>query len=887
MVQQPHYDPVAEVLQRLHGQGLQSKGREQWEAFCPAHDDRKKRSLSISRGNDGRALLHCHAGCDKEIDILPALGMTMPELFPQSERQREQTSSHRMPGDDKYASIYDYYDAKGELFMQVCRLPNKDFRQRALHPDGQWKPTIKGITTRLYHLPEVLNARTQGRHIFYCEGEKDADALRVWGLTATTHPGGAQRWRDHYKESLKDARVILLPDNDKAGRDFAETIPADLFGCARYVKVLWLPGLAEHGDVYDWIMQGGTRQQLIEMAKAAPRWMPPWTPELTYKCKVGDDEYEFGQRCCMHTERRNKEREWVGVAIPIARNVWPLQRYRSEEDGEHGYRFCYLADGEQHFATMPAGAAIEKRAGKAACRELANQGVEIAVGSEHMLAFALGHWARQLEPPMVRLVRSSGWHGKDAYVNGDKIFGAPGWFVDEQSPAIANRTGRKGTLEDWCSQVKQLVTTKGLLAALAQSLAGALIEPLQLHPFILHLWTDSTQGKSTAAYLAASLWGHPDATFKTWNTTSKSPEALAEQLNGACLILDDTSKFDSDPQIMANTIHALCSPIGRSSLGKNLAVNKQRRWRNTIVSTGEISMRQFLGGFFQGGHRVRALDVRCEPGELACNAKHAETINAFCYDQYGHISDAWIQHLLRPCVLADVANDFAMLRQRAGRMAGTGTEEGRIASQLAVPATALLQARKAALLPWLSDDDIVGLLRWTINAVLAGDGDDDTDDEGQPTVIKQPSTPNERAYYALGQLYHTEPARFPDPNKPNAAHGTVVGWGVRTESKGFDHDEVHIYTRREMLEKSDIFMRTGVGVSQFLKWCLKKGLAQKTKDKVTIGPGRRQRWYIFDTDFDMRFAPKNVDAQFLGADLGAQNTNKNSGVPKTPKTPNF
>ena len=36
-----------------------------WTACCPAHDDRRA-SLSISVGDDGRVLLHCHAGCNVE-----------------------------------------------------------------------------------------------------------------------------------------------------------------------------------------------------------------------------------------------------------------------------------------------------------------------------------------------------------------------------------------------------------------------------------------------------------------------------------------------------------------------------------------------------------------------------------------------------------------------------------------------------------------------------------------------------------------------------------------------------------------------------------------------------------------------------------------------------
>src|SRR5262249_10331976 len=38
-------------------------------ARCPAHDDRTP-SLSVSDGNDGKVLVHCHAGCSQDAVIV-------------------------------------------------------------------------------------------------------------------------------------------------------------------------------------------------------------------------------------------------------------------------------------------------------------------------------------------------------------------------------------------------------------------------------------------------------------------------------------------------------------------------------------------------------------------------------------------------------------------------------------------------------------------------------------------------------------------------------------------------------------------------------------------------------------------------------------------------
>jgi len=68
--------PAALLLPRLHGMRKAGSG---WFANCPAHEDRSP-SLSITEGDDGRLLLHCHAGC-KVHDILAAVGLTVSDLF--------------------------------------------------------------------------------------------------------------------------------------------------------------------------------------------------------------------------------------------------------------------------------------------------------------------------------------------------------------------------------------------------------------------------------------------------------------------------------------------------------------------------------------------------------------------------------------------------------------------------------------------------------------------------------------------------------------------------------------------------------------------------------------------------------------------------------------
>lgn len=79
--------PVDLVLSRLTKPKRVGTG---WVARCPAHDDERP-SLSISEGDDGRALVHCHAGCTAEA-IAKAMSLTLRDLMPEREPPRSSPS---------------------------------------------------------------------------------------------------------------------------------------------------------------------------------------------------------------------------------------------------------------------------------------------------------------------------------------------------------------------------------------------------------------------------------------------------------------------------------------------------------------------------------------------------------------------------------------------------------------------------------------------------------------------------------------------------------------------------------------------------------------------------------------------------------------------------
>lgn len=250
------YDPVQNVLDRL--KGAKSVGDDKWAARCPAHDDEHP-SLGVSRGRDGRALLHCHVGCETK-QIAAAIGLRMRDLFTREPRRILET--------------YDYHDTTGAMVFQTVRYVPKDFSQRRPDGNGGWVWNLDGVPRVLYQLPELL-AADPNEPVYVVEGEKDCDHLAALGLVATTNPQGAGKWKSLADDSaLNGRRVVILQDRDDAGRKHAQDVAKRLTGKAAEVRIVavpdWYHDVSEWIEARDALSAGELREQLRLAVDAAP-----------------------------------------------------------------------------------------------------------------------------------------------------------------------------------------------------------------------------------------------------------------------------------------------------------------------------------------------------------------------------------------------------------------------------------------------------------------------------------------------------------------------------------------------------------------------------------------------------------------------------------------
>ncbi|APR98650.1 AAA family ATPase [Wolbachia endosymbiont of Folsomia candida] len=164
---------------------------------------------------------------------------------------------------EKYLTCsWNYYDENNQVIVIVSRFDSpgrkKEYRPFDIKTLSYGAPDIRP----LYNIPGILKSDK----VVLVEGEKCAEALIKQGITATTAMSGANT--DVKKTDwtpLKSKHIIIWPDNDEAGKKYAENAARKLFeiGVAS-LAVLEIPqGKPEKWDAADCIQEGINAEEFL------------------------------------------------------------------------------------------------------------------------------------------------------------------------------------------------------------------------------------------------------------------------------------------------------------------------------------------------------------------------------------------------------------------------------------------------------------------------------------------------------------------------------------------------------------------------------------------------------------------------------------------------
>ncbi|HUT58125.1 MAG TPA: DUF3987 domain-containing protein [Phycisphaerae bacterium] len=179
------------------------------------------------------------------------------------------------------AGWWPYFSTEDGEALTVLRfdLPDGGKTYRPIRPNGDgWSIGDPPGPLPLYRLADLNGAA----RVYVLEGEKCADAAASLGLTATTSAHGGEAASKTDWPPLAGRDVVILRDNDKTGRRYADDVAAILTRLTppATVRVVDLPDLPDGGDIVDHLAARDAqepedlRRQIEALAAAAPEWKP-------------------------------------------------------------------------------------------------------------------------------------------------------------------------------------------------------------------------------------------------------------------------------------------------------------------------------------------------------------------------------------------------------------------------------------------------------------------------------------------------------------------------------------------------------------------------------------------------------------------------------------
>jgi hypothetical protein len=193
---------------------------------------------------------------------------------------QKKTTAWSKIGEWDYTDEYDTFLFRVQKFSDPAS-GQRTFRQGHFDQNGNWLNHIRGVRRVPYRLPELLEALANDRVVFIVEGEKDVDTCwNVLGIPATCNPMGAGKWpkmAEDLNPHFIGANVVVIADNDDAGRDHVQQVAKELQQVAQRVRVLevgkFWNGCRAKGDITDWVQQTDITADLIyQIAEKLPDW---------------------------------------------------------------------------------------------------------------------------------------------------------------------------------------------------------------------------------------------------------------------------------------------------------------------------------------------------------------------------------------------------------------------------------------------------------------------------------------------------------------------------------------------------------------------------------------------------------------------------------------
>lgn len=668
-----------------------------------------------------------------------------------------------------FETIFEYTDENGDVIYWKLRAKNpvsgEKFIRSFSEKDGGFvlkEPDFNMVFSQgegkkpLYALSRISTAKDQP--IYVVEGEQKADYLNKLGLYATT-TGGCQSVTKTDLSPLFGRSIIVWPDNDEPGLKFLDALNEAVCEKNTLVSVIKLDdlNLEAKDDIMDWVANRGvigldTSISDVQNLSTVPYKLIDFkqiekadvvephkqSKFLAAPMPHNNGQFEITTDGIHYLRMRDGELDQFWLSTPVL----ILAKTRDETSNDWGRLLKWVDDANvEHTWALPM--ETLQTDGSDMRKALAQMGVTLSTARAARELFQT-YIANYPVDKFAICVNKVGWHDQQ-YILPSKVVGNSNngeLIVYQSTHSIMDKYVQKGSLNEWQDNVSKYAENHDFLVlAVSSAFTGQLLEPLGRHGAGIHFKGKSSKGKSTAVFLACSVWGNPESYYHTWRNTSNALEQTAFTHNDGLLVLDEIGEIPN-PKDLGNIVYMLINGSGKGRMTKSLTVRETARWRLVFLSSGEKTLSELMSEAGQQaklGQEIRLINIDIDQSEHGIfdqinfsenAAQQALLMNSNIKKYYGVAGATWLQYLTSDKVKAtEMANN--LLDEYAQVLIGQHKQGHiiRVANYFALVAVSGEMATISGITGWKSGTAIKSVKNifnhWLSNFEQVGDYEDE------------------------------------------------------------------------------------------------------------------------------------------------------------------
>lgn len=274
-----------------------------------------------------------------------------------------------------------------------------------------------------------------------------------------------------------------------------------------------------------------------------------------------------------------------------------------------------------------------------------------------------------------KITNQPGWGMDDAvhiFANGCEVYHPDGLGIvqRESSPSGVTMTeayGCSGDAEEWFEQVRWAKAFPAALFMLGTAFAAPLLELVGVPNFMVHVWNDSSEGKSSVLQIALSVFGKPtkNGLLQTWRITANGLEARAKQSNSSLACFDELKQAPNE-DVVAGAAYLIANGALKGRATRTGDARAGGGFSTIGISSGETPL---SGENSLAGIEVRYIDMHT----LVFGAKNAEIgkrvreLKEALEKNYGHAAARYLPELVKiaNCIekLEALREEFCKIRK--------------------------------------------------------------------------------------------------------------------------------------------------------------------------------------------------------------------------------